>query len=58
MLLCLVLIYFDFSGCQAYGSVPYFERLANIDRTNEMLRALRPIVASVPHKLRIDENQL
>ena len=33
----------------------YSERLANIGRTNEMLRALRPIVASVPHKLRIDE---
>lgn len=33
----------------------YGERLANIGRTNEMLRALRPIVAGVPHKLRIDE---
>ena len=33
----------------------YSERLANIGRTNEMLRALRPIVASVPHKMRIDE---
>lgn len=33
----------------------YSERLANIGRTNEMLRALRPIVADVPRKLRIDE---
>ena len=33
----------------------YSERLANIERTNEMLRALRPIVADTPRKLRIDE---
>ena len=33
----------------------YSERLANVERTNAMLRALRPIVASVPHKMRIDE---
>lgn len=33
----------------------YGERLANIGRTNEMLRALRPIVAGVPHKSRITE---
>lgn len=33
----------------------YSERLANIGRTNEMLRALRPIVADTPRKLRIDE---
>lgn len=31
----------------------YSERLANVNRTNEMLKALRPIVASVPHKMRI-----
>ena len=33
----------------------YSERLANVGRTNAMLQALRPIVASVPHKMRIDE---
>lgn len=33
----------------------YGERLANAGRTNAMLRALRPIVAPVPHKMRIDE---
>ncbi|MBR1644193.1 MAG: hypothetical protein IJ684_02335 [Bacteroidales bacterium] len=33
----------------------YSERLDHIGRTNEMLRALRPIVASVPSKMRIDE---
>ena len=33
----------------------YSERLANVGRTNAMLRALRPIVASVPHKMCITE---
>lgn len=33
----------------------YSERLANVERTNDMLRAIRPIVASVPHKMRIEE---
>ena len=33
----------------------YSERLAHIERTNEMLRALRPIVASVPRKMRIKD---
>lgn len=33
----------------------YSERLAHAGRTNEMLKALRPIVAGVPHKMRIDE---
>lgn len=33
----------------------YSERLAHIGRTNEMIRALRPIVADVPRKMRIDE---
>ena len=33
----------------------YSERLANIGRTNEMLRSLRTIVSDVPRKLRIDE---
>lgn len=33
----------------------YSERLANAGRTNEMLKALRPIVADVPKKLRIEE---
>ena len=33
----------------------YSERLANVGRTNEMLKALRGIVAGVPKKLRIEE---
>ena len=33
----------------------YSERLEHIGRTNEMLAALRPLVAPVPHKMRIDE---
>lgn len=33
----------------------YSERLANAGRTNEMLKALRGIVAGVPKKLRIEE---
>lgn len=33
----------------------YCERLAHIDRTNDMLRALRPIAACVPRKMRIPE---
>jgi len=33
----------------------YSERLENIGCTNQMLRALRPIVATVPHKMRIEE---
>lgn len=33
----------------------YSERLANVGRTNAMLQALRPIVAPVPHKMRITE---
>lgn len=34
----------------------YSERLKNIRRTNDILHALRPIVASVPHKMRIEEH--
>lgn len=33
----------------------FSERLANAERTNDMIRALRPIVAEVPHKMRITE---
>ena len=33
----------------------FSERLANARRTNDMIRALRPIVADVPHKMRITE---
>lgn len=33
----------------------YSKRLEHIERTNEMLRALRPIVATIPPKSRIDE---
>ncbi len=33
----------------------YSERLANVGRTNAMLRALRHIVSGVPNKTRIDE---
>ncbi|MBQ9639564.1 MAG: hypothetical protein IJV22_08420 [Bacteroidales bacterium] len=33
----------------------YSKRLEHIGRTNEMLRALRPIVATISPKSRIDE---
>lgn len=39
-----------------YNDFDHFsERLANVGRTNEMLHALRPIVAEIPHKMRIVE---